>query len=173
MARGVAYVLTGILLLTGMVAAALLGPGTAGQEATPGAGQQGPPEQFEIAPGVTVDNMVFAEGRYEPPIYRMTFAPGVEYQAQPSMALELAYVESGTLTLELDAPITIGQVPSDGAAENSLVAGTTATVTAGQYFVMPPGTGGVVRNEGDQPAVVSVAGIVPAMDPSQAATPAG
>jgi hypothetical protein len=31
----------------------------------------------------------------------------------------------------------------------------------------------VVRNEGDQPAVVSVAGIVPASEASQAATPAG
>jgi quercetin dioxygenase-like cupin family protein len=173
MARGVAYVLTGILLLTSMVAAALLGPGAAGQEATPGAGQQGPPEQFEIAPGVTVDNMVFAEGQEAPPIYRLTFAPGVEYQVQPSMALELAYVEGGTLVLELDAPISVGQLPSADAAGNTLVAGMPVSVTAGQYFVIPPGAGGVVRNEGDEPAVVSVAGIVPASEASQAATPAG
>jgi quercetin dioxygenase-like cupin family protein len=173
MARGVASILAGILLLTGMVAAALLGPGAAGQEATPGAGQQGPPEHFEIAPGVTVDTMVFADGQETPPIYRLTFAPGVEYQVQPSMALELAYVESGTLELELDAPISIGQLPSADTASNTLVAGMPVSVTAGQYVVMPPGTGGVVRNEGDEPAVVSVAGVYPATEAGEAATPAG
>lgn len=144
------------LVLISMAMLASGAPRALAQEGTP----QGPPDSFEIAPGVTVDSFVFAEGQEAPSNYRLHFAAGVTYEIAPSDALELAYVETGTLSLVLDRDLLLGDV---GASGELIAAGTTVTVTTGQYFVLQPGMGGEVRNEGSETASVSVAGVIPAM----------
>src|SRR5687768_1193694 len=79
----------------------LSGVATAAQEASP------PPGGFEIAPGVTAEAIAFAEGREDPSVYRLTFAPDAIYMFGASPTLELAYLESGTLLMTLGAPVTV------------------------------------------------------------------
>jgi hypothetical protein len=153
--RSTILALAGLVLISmAMVAAGV--PRAVAQDATP----QGPADSFEIAPGVTADSFLFAEGQEAPTNYRLHFAPGVTYEIAPSEALELAYVESGTLALVLEHDLLLGEV---GASGQLIAAGTTVTVAAGQYFVLQPGVTGEVRNEGTEPATVSVAGIMPGM----------
>jgi len=131
----------------------------AAQEATP-------PAVIDLAPGVTADQVVIFEGRENPSLYRLHFAPGVSYTVSPSDSLELAYIEAGALTISLDAPTMRGTVGDPGSAE-LLPANTETTLEAGTYFVLQPATGGTVRNDGQEPAIVAVAGVLPA----SAATP--
>jgi hypothetical protein len=125
-----------------------------------------PPSAIELAPGVTADQVVLFEGRENPSHYRLHFAPGVSYTVSPSDSLELAYIEAGALTIALDAPTMRGTVGDTGSAE-LLPANTEVTLAAGTYFVLQPSTGGTVRNDGQEPTIVSVAGVLP----STAATP--
>ena len=156
------------LLLTAMVITA------SAQEATPASEPMGPPDVFEIAPGVTADSAVFVEGQEAPSLYRLNFAPGVTYPIAPSTNLELVYVETGILVVELDAATTVSQLDTPDAPGLPVPAGTEFTVSIGEYFVLPPGAAGVVRNEGDYTATVSVAGIAPGVSATpEAATPAG
>ena len=89
------------VVLLFLVAADRVGPTVDAQEGTPPAGG------FEIAPGVTAEALAFAAGREAPALYRLTFAPGVTYRVEPAPSISLVYGETGTLTLTLDAPITI------------------------------------------------------------------
>jgi quercetin dioxygenase-like cupin family protein len=169
MRRIIAFLTLALALLLSVVAAANMVPGARAQDATPG-----PPESFEIAPGVSVDNVVFAEGQDEPASYRLHFEAGVTYPVEPSPALELVYVEAGTLTMQLDAPVTIGHLAATNVGGETIDAGMEVSVTAGEYFVIAPGTGGEVRNDGEDTAIVSVAGILPTGEATPAdATPTG
>jgi hypothetical protein len=158
------------VMVLGLIASVGLISGASAQDASPPAGGP-PPGVFEIAPGVTADAAVFAEGRQDPSLYRLTFAPGVMYPIAESPALELAYVESGALAMTLSVPVTIGEVGSPGVAGESVEANTEFTLEAGQYIVLPPGTTGEVRNDGDEPGVVSVANIIPTSVGTPEATP--
>jgi hypothetical protein len=119
------------------------------------------PEAFEIAPGVTAEAIAFAPGQEAPALYRLHFAPDVTYAFVEDPSLGLAYVESGTLTLRVDMPVMVGQVGASDTAGEQVAADTEFTVTAGDYFVLPPFATGDVRNDGPEAATVSVAGIVP------------
>lgn len=158
-------------MVLGLIASVGLISGAGAQDASPPAGGP-PPGGFEIAPGVTADAAVFAEGRQDPSLYRLTFAPGVTYPIAESPALELAYMESGALTMTLSVPVTIGQVGASDAAGESVEANTEFTLEAGQYIVLTPGTIGEVRNDSDVPGVVSIANIIPAAVGTPEATPA-
>lgn len=160
------------VVLLGMIAAAGFMSGAGAQDASPPAGGP-PPGSFEIAPGVTADAAVFAEGREDPTAYRLTFDAGVTYTIMESPALEIAYVESGTLTMTLSVPVTVGQVDAPDEAGEAVAAGTEFTLDAGEYIVLPPMTTGEVRNDGEEPASVSIANLIPeGMMPSRDATPA-
>ena len=132
----------------------------------PGAAQEGsPPAGFEIAPGVTATDAVFAEGAADPTAYTLVFAPGTVYEVAPTPTLDLVYVDEGAATLTLDAPVTIHR--SGGPEE--VAANTEFAAAAGDYFVMTPLTGGQVRNEADAPVTFSIASI--RMSAEAAATP--
>lgn len=141
----------------------------AAQDATPAA----PPDSFEIAPGVTADSVVFVEGQENPSLYRLHFEAGLSYPIMPGPSLELVYVEAGSLTIQLDAPITLGELGDTSSAGESIEADTELTLTAGDYFVLQPGVSGETRNDGPDTATVSVAGIAAGGMATPAATPAG
>jgi hypothetical protein len=144
-------IVVAIVAVIGMVGAGMLAAGA--QDATP-------PGVIEIAPGVTADQVVIFEGRETPSLYRLHFAPGVSYTVEPSDSLELAYIEAGTLTITLDAPTMRGTVGDPG-AEELVPANTEVSLESGTYFILQPATGGTVRNDGQEPTIVSVAGVLP------------
>lgn len=131
-----------------------------------GAQDATPPAGFEIAPGVMAE--VLPTSQDPPSLYRLHFAPGVTYEIMEDPSIGVSFVNTGTLTLRVDVPVTVAQSGATGAAGESFAAGTEFTVTAGDYFVLPPSATGQVRNDGDETVTVSVAGLVP----EQIATPA-
>lgn len=140
------------------------------QEASPPPGE--PPDSFELAPGVTADDVVFTEGQESPSLYRLHFDPGVSYEVAASPNLEIAYVVEGSLIVRLDGPVIVGAVGAEGTPGEAVSANEEVTVTAGQYIVLQPGVSGEVRNEGEETAVVAVAGVTPGGLPGPAtATP--
>lgn len=147
--------------------------GISAQDATPPSGEMEMPQSFEIAPGVVVDNMVFAPGAMEPGSYRLHFEPGVVYQVQSSGALELVYIESGELVMTLDGVVTIGELADNRTVGDAIEANLETVISAGQYFVLQPGVGGEIRNDGEEVAIVSVAGILPSGMVTTVATPEG
>jgi hypothetical protein len=54
----------------------------------------------------------------------------------------------------------------------TVAANTEVVVEAGEYLVLPPMTTGEVRNDGTEPASVSIANVIPAPIASPEATPA-
>lgn len=169
--RRLSVVVMAVVMLCGMALAASLGSGAGAQEGTPPAG---PPDAFEIAPGVTAHDAVFAEGQQNPPIYRLSFEPGTTYEIAPGENLELVYVDVGHLVMRLEVPVTVSQLGTPDAPGETVPAGTEFTVSVGEYFVLPPGVGGEVRNEGLDTATVSVAGVAADISATPgAATPTG
>jgi hypothetical protein len=164
------------LWLVGMVMAGLVAGApairAAAQDATPGAEELGPPDSFELAPGVVADSVVFVEGQENPSLYRLHFDAGVVYPVEPGPNLEVAYLESGSLTVTLDGAMTVGQLDDPQAPGEAIPANTEFVLEAGHYFVIPPGVSGEVRNDGDDTATVAVAGLTPAGASLPAATPA-
>jgi len=160
------------LLRLGIVVIGILmmgGGAVVAQEGTPG-----PPDSFELAPGVIASNMVFVEGQENPSLYRLSFAPGVSYPVQESPGLELVYMESGTMTVRLNAPVTVASLNATDGSGESVAADTEFTLSAGHFFVLAPGVSAEVRNDGEETATVSVAGLIPGgMTVPAAATPAG
>jgi hypothetical protein len=138
------------------------------QDSTPTA-----PDSFELAPGVVADSFVFVEGREEPLLYTLHFDPDVVYAVEPGSNLELGYLEAGTLTMTLEAPVTIAQVGDTASAGEVIDAGTEVTLSVGQYFVLQPGVSGEIRNDGDEVATLSVAGVLLDGMATPGATPAG
>jgi hypothetical protein len=159
-----------VVMLFGLIAGGGVLTGAGAQDASPPAGP--PPGGFEIAPGVMAEAIAFAEGREDPSVYRLTFDAGVTYMIQESPALEVAYVESGSLTLTLSVPVTIGQVAAPDMEGETVATNTEVVVEAGEYLVLPPMTTGEVRNDGTEPASVSIANVIPAPIASPEATPA-
>lgn len=149
-----AVVLLSIMSLGGLVFNA------GAQDATP------PPAGFEIAPGVMAE--ILPTSQDPPSLYRLHFAPEVNYEIMEDPSIGVAYINAGTLTLTVDVPVTVAQSGATGTAGETFDAGTEFTVTAGDYFVLPPSATGTVRNDGDETATASVAGLVP----EQMATPA-
>jgi mannose-6-phosphate isomerase-like protein (cupin superfamily) len=96
----------------------------------------------------------------------------------PSPNLEVFYVESGSLVVTFDAPVTITRLGDVESGGEMVPAGTEFVIESGEFGVLQPGTGSEIRNEGSEPAAVSIAGLVPAgaggaTVASPEATPAG
>ena len=84
-------------------------------------------------------------------------------------AISLVYVESGALSLQLDAAISDAR--PDGSSEDE-EADTTSVLSQGDYFVLPPLVAGEIRNEGQEPMAIVIAAITPGAIPVTAlATP--
>ena len=155
-----------VILVSGLitVTCGMLGSvPTRGQESTPMAETTG----VEVAPGVTFELMQASED--PPSLYRLRFAPGATLAFVDDPAISLVYVESGALSLQLDAAISDAR--PDGSSEDE-EADTTSALSQGDYFVLPPLVAGEIRNEGQEPMAIVIAAITPGAIPVTAlATP--
>jgi len=155
-----------VILISGLitVTCGMLGPvSTRAQESTPTAETTG----VEVAPGVTFELMQASED--PPSLYRLRFTPGATLAFVDDPAISLVYVESGALSLQLDAAVSDAR--PDGSSEDE-EANTTSALSQGDYFVLPPLVAGEIRNEGQEPMAIVIAAITPGAIPVTAlATP--
>jgi hypothetical protein len=157
-----------VVLVAGLVAftCGMLGPiSTGAQESTPAAETSG----VQIAPGVTFDLVPASED--PPTLYRLRFAPGATLPFVGDPAISLVYVESGALSLQMDAAISDARSEADG--DDAEDADTALMLSEGDYLVLPPLVAGEIRNEGQDPVSIVIAAITPGLIPGTAiGTPA-
>ncbi len=117
-------------------------------------------------------------------LFRVTLDPGASIPAEEGdPAVVLLYVESGSLTIQIEAPLqvtraaTIEAFATPGAVEEGadlgpeeVAAGTEVTLEAGDSAVLPPNAPGELRNDGDEPVVGLGALVAPIQE--DGATPA-
>jgi len=147
----------------------------AAQPATPQAGMG-----VALPAGVTQQNLAIGLAAPLLPagaiieLARFTFAPGAVVglpEASPSLAL--VYVESGILTVRIDAPMTLTRATSDSSGKlETIPAGTAFTAVQSDFFVGPPHVAVEARNDGREPLVLLMAILEPAPEMAVAATPA-
>ena len=153
----IAVLVSGLLTFT----CGTFGPlSTHAQEGTPTAGATG----VEIAPGVTFELLPSSEN--PPTLYRLRLAPGVSLPFVDDPAISLVYVESGALSLQLDAAVS--DTRPDVASQDEEKAGQAAELSQGDYFVLPPLVAGELRNKGQEPVSIVIAAITPGLIPGAA-----
>src|SRR5215216_1080831 len=136
----------------------MLGPvPTSAQRSTPAA------TGVEISPGVIFELMHSSED--PPSLYRLRLAPGATLSFVDDPAISLVYVESGALSLQLNAEVsdTRPDATSDEEEANAAVA-----LSEGDYFVLPPLVAGEIRNEGQEALSIVIAAITPVLIPGAA-----
>ena len=174
-----------VVMLIGLVAVGRGSPSTLAHEGTPGA------DEFEVPEGVTFTPLGFVTAEELPAapadlgLIRFTLEPGAGFPVEasdPSAALVL--VESGTLTVQVDVPITVTRAATIAAfstpgadestipAPEEMAAGTEFTMGAGDSAYFPPSIAGQVTNAGQEPAVLLAATIEPQSGDGAAASPA-
>ena len=136
---------------------------TRAQASTPVAEATG----VEVAPGVTFELMPASED--PPSLYRLRFAPGATLAFVDDPAISLVYVESGALSLQLDAAVNDARPEASSGDEE---ADTAVALGEGDYFVLPPLVAGEIRNAGQGSMSIVIAAITPGGIPATAiATP--
>lgn len=155
-------------LLVSLVAVALLGlvvvsrptPGALGQEATPTG------EEFAFE-GVSFEPLAVTTGLTLPSpgdlvLVRIGLEPGAVLPSDPSdPSLAMVLVETGELTVQLDAPVAVTRAGSFAPAlataeaggefiapEATVAAGEAVTLQAGDVAFLPANVSGEVRNDG-------------------------
>jgi hypothetical protein len=118
----------------------------------------------EIAPGITFELLPASED--PPSLYRLRIAPGATLSFVDDPAISLVYVESGALSLVLDAAVS--DTRPDAASEDEVEADTAVALSQGDYFVLPPLVAGEIRNEGQEPLSMVIAAITPGLIPGAA-----
>ena len=157
------------VLLLGVVVTLAGLSGAVAQDATPGAGQS-----TELMPGVTMDSMPPTDDQGGPANYRLHIEPHATFPVDPGGTYEVVVVEAGTLTVRFNGGIVVGVLDATAPASETVAAGTDATLTAGQYFLLPPALAGELRNEGDVTVTILVAEVPAAITATPGvATPAG
>src|SRR5215210_5006332 len=156
----IVILICGLITLTG----GMLGPvSTPAQASTPVAEATG----VEIAPGVTFELMPASED--PPSLYRLRFAPGATLAFVDDPAISLVYVESGALSLQLNAPVSDARPEASSGDE---APDTAVDLSQGDYFVLPPLVSGEIRNNSQEPMSIVIAAITPGVIPTTAmATP--
>ncbi len=150
-----------VTLIVGLLMFGMLGPvPTRAQESTPPAETAG----VEIAPGVTFELVPVSED--PPSLYRLRLAPGATLAFVDDPAISLVYVESGALSLELDAAVSDARPDAESGAEED--ADAALEISQGDYFVLPPLVAGEIRNETQKPAAILIAAITPDLIPATA-----
>ena len=162
-----------VVALVGLVAAGRGGPLVLAQKGTPPAGGVAAPA------GVRFEPLGFGTAAELPTapasvvLARVHFEPGGRFPLGADPSLVLLYVESGALTLRVDAPLQVVRagaravLATPGAAEaaplvpEEVPAGTEAALLAGDSTVPPRRAPGEVRNPGPEPAVALVAVVEP------------
>jgi quercetin dioxygenase-like cupin family protein len=162
-----------VVLLVGLVIAGRGSLLTLAQEGTPAAGEEAP-EGITFTPlGFgTADTLPATPAEFS--IARFTLDPGASFPIDPSDAsVTLATIESGALTVQVDVAIqvtraaTIAAFSTPGADENTvpmpeaMAADTEFTMNIGDSAFYPANITGVVRNDGQEQAVVLIASIDP------------
>ena len=123
---------------------------------------------------VSVEFIGFGETGALPPgpayiqLFRIIIEPGgnVELPEYPSTAL--ASIESGTVALTVDAPITVVKVPDDGEFglddQEVFPAGEEFTLEEDDSALFPPNVQGNARNDGNVDVSILVANVFPLDD---------
>ena len=127
---------------------------SAAQDATP------PARTLEIAPGVTAEEVPAEPG--SPPLFRIHLDPGAAVafdDTDPS--LSLVYVEDGTVTFTIAAPVSVTRAGAEDQAAEPIVAAVEFTAGPGDYFIAPANTAAELRNDGTDPATILVASMIP------------
>jgi hypothetical protein len=162
----IAVLISGLLTFT----CGTFGPdSTRAQESTPMAST--PTAEMpgvEISPGVTFELLPASEN--PPSLYRLRVAPASTLSFVDDPAISLVYVESGALSLVLDAPVSDAR--PDEAGEDEADADPALELSQGDYFVLPPLIAGELRNEGQEAVSLVIAAITPGLfPPAASATP--
>jgi quercetin dioxygenase-like cupin family protein len=165
------------LFLLGMVALHAQ-PVVVAQEATPSSDMDEPEgvtfEPIAITSGVTLPSPADLIA------VRFTVDPGARLPSDANDPTSgMLIVESGTLTIRVDAPWSVSRSGSLSAAiataeatgsfspsDEQIASGDEATLTAGDVVYIPASTGGEIRNDGSEPAV----GLVVLVGPTEAMT---
>lgn len=152
------------LLLVSIAVVAMLDLGTVGVRPDADALDATPATQLDFQ-GVRVEPLASGPVPKYPPLpaeialYRVRIAPGSRIVTPADdVALGLVYVESGTLA----ARRTVAGVVTRGAAlatpgvqrEEAVPANTEVVLEEGDAYVAPPGSGGEVRNDGTEDAII-------------------
>jgi hypothetical protein len=133
---------------------------TRAQESTPVVEATG----IDVAPGVTFELVSASED--PPSLYRLRLAPGATLVFADDPAISLVYVESGALSVELDAAVSDARPEADSGDEENTDA--VLALSQGDYFVLPPLVAGEIRNEAQEPAAIMIAAITPGLIPAPA-----
>ena len=152
-----------------------------GSRVLPTAAQEETPTSEEELEGVSFEPLGFGTTEELPAapaellLARVTLDPGAGFPIEeddPSVGL--LYVESGSLTIRVEAPVTviraatIAAFATPGAAEGEVTppeevaAWTEYTLNERDSVVIPANVAGEVRNDGTEPAVAMGALIIPA-----------
>lgn len=172
----VTVLLLGMLALHGQLVATA-------QEATP-------PGEEMMPEGVTFEPVTFATGIDLPSpgdlvVFRATVDPGAVIPIEASdPSLGILLIESGTLTVQSQGPVTVtrgaglGEAMATAEASGdmsnlveSISAGEAVTLEAGDAAYIPANTAGEIRNEGQQQAVSLAFLVIPPEDMAGEATP--
>ena len=151
-----------------------LGP-VAAQEATPpSARQAATPEAVTLRRMASGTLNILAPGTATLAFGHATLAPGATVPLDPAApSATLVYMASGAATFRVEAEIPVARgtrAGTPGPTEPEVIpAGTEFTLNDGDSALLPPMTGGELRNDGAEPAVAWVATV--AVTTEAAATP--
>jgi quercetin dioxygenase-like cupin family protein len=168
--------LVGIVMLFGFVASQNL-PRAVAQEGTP----SGEPE---LPPGATAEFIAAAPLGALPAnpdliaMIRLTLEPGATFPADPNDPTgAFVIVESGTLTIRTEAPLTVSRAtgPEEDFNMEPIASDTDVTLGPGDAVYVEPFQAPEARNDGDEQAVFLLVNILPSEEEGGAtpnATPA-
>ena len=162
------------VLLIGLLAVGRSPVAWAQDDATPAA-----EEDFELPEGVTFEALGYGTAEDLPPtgdilLFRVRLEPGATFPVEPDPAPGLAVVEEGSVTVSLDAPVTVLRKAGEGTPfpteTEQAEADTEVTLDAGDSAVVQGGVAGEIVNGGDEEAVLLLA-IVTQVEGADGATP--
>ena len=160
--RRLSMVLLSIVILVGSL---VLGGGrlVAAQDASPAAEE---PEgvTFEFLGGGETE--VLPSAPAEVYLARVTLAPGASFPSEADdPALALVVIEAGTVTFNIEAPVTVlhpvGNEEPTAEDFETFPAGQDFTMDVGDSALFPPNVAGEIRNDGTEDAMALVAIIEP------------
>ena len=164
--RRLSMVLLSIVILVGSL---VFGGGrlVTAQDATPAAGDEGAPPEgvtFEFLGGGETD--VLPSAPAEIFLARVTLAPGASFPSEADdPALALAVIEAGTVSFNIEAPVTVlhpaGNEEPTAEDFEAFPAGQDFTMDVGDSALFPASVAGEVRNDGTEDAVLLAAIIEP------------
>ena len=166
MASGVALSLS--ILATGAPVLAQDPQATGSPPPAPAAGA------LEVAPGVTAEALAFVEGEEVPAVYRLRLDPGTTYDFSGDPSIALAVIESGSVGLTADTPLTVLRGDGAGAAGEPAAPSSAVDLAVGDHLILPALASGQLRNDGSEPAAILVASLASpngGPDPSPGASP--